>query len=514
MSSRTPKPSHSSAISAAAGAARRVEGGSRPLPAARGGETPSPDAGVPPGPPLRTLARSSKQRRGRGLPGTSCRVGPEPREPVRAAPGTAPSSRHRAGPGRRTARVRQSRSAVPRPGSLPPPRPQRLPAAFRLVARGAERRVPARAPRNPGTRAGPRGPRDAPRQRAAARAGGRGAGVSSGEFDASYSRERCLSPSRSCAGVENAIRRPGHHAELPRIMGLGGEAAKLPGPSLVRRLCSLAGLGGRVCEMGVQVMLLEPFRPRPRPGIQRAGPAVCWVCSALAGRVRGRSALADTASGLEGGGPGRAGRVAAARQPLGLSCPLAGQHGPARLLALSSLPGDTSGSGPGAPGAGRRAAVADRRGRRAASDGRERAHAPTRRLARPFRLLCRGGRRPHPGQPPGSLAPPSPAKAVRSRLSPGPSHSSLPKLAWPGAAVHRRERRVRVDGCMGACVPLAHVLVPRHVCRHEAATCALSSAGLVCPLDGNVQWNPVLPAVGPVSGSPGSKALTRSLEGC
>lgn len=171
MSSRTPKPSHSSVISAAAGAARRVEGGSRPLPTARGGETPSPDARVPPGPPLRTLARSSKQRRGRGLPGTSCRVGPELREPVRAAPGTAPSSRHRAGPGRRTARVRQSRSAVPRPGSLPPPRPQRLPAAFRLVARGAERRVPAGAPRNPGTRAGPRGPRDAPRQRAAARAG-------------------------------------------------------------------------------------------------------------------------------------------------------------------------------------------------------------------------------------------------------------------------------------------------------------------------------------------------------
>lgn len=62
-------------------------------------------------------------------------------------------------------------------------------------------------------------------------ADGHGARGSSREFAASDSGEGRLSPPRTRAGADKAMRCSGYHAALPRTPGRVGDAAKLPSPS-------------------------------------------------------------------------------------------------------------------------------------------------------------------------------------------------------------------------------------------------------------------------------------------
>lgn len=205
-----------------------------------------------------------KPARGAGAPG---REPGEPRERVgavlRAATAWVPGGVHgaRSGIPERSA---PSLRARPQLGAL-------LSDLLRLDLGGGCR------PRSPGTR---------PAGECAKAAGGRrGVGLG-GEFAASGPGEGGGSPS-CLRGGGKAARGPGRPAAQPGPAGRG--AAKLPPalpvPSLVCRLRSLAGLGGRGCEMGTQAVLSERFRPRPGPGTQRAGPAVCWFCGVRAGPV-------------------------------------------------------------------------------------------------------------------------------------------------------------------------------------------------------------------------------------
>lgn len=143
----------------------------------------------------------------------------------------APAACARAGsPEADIARVRESRSA-PR-GIRCPPSPLARSSSTLLsdllrldLGNGCR-------PGSPGTSRSGAEPRDRRECAKAARghAGRRGTGDLSKEFATSYPREGCLSPSRSCAGVDKAICRPGHHVALPRTPGWGGDAAKWPSP--------------------------------------------------------------------------------------------------------------------------------------------------------------------------------------------------------------------------------------------------------------------------------------------
>lgn len=151
-------------------------------------------------------------------------------------------------------------------------------------------------------------------------------------------------------------------------------------------------------------MLSEPFRPGPVPGSNVLGPQCTG--SAAPGRP-GREAdrsLRTRPLSPAGGGSGRAGREAGARQPLVALLPPSRSAwlGPASRSGswgtLAGSLGTPPAQGLGSPSG---AAVADSRGRRAASNGRERAREPARRPVRPFRLLRGWWRPPHPGQPGG-----------------------------------------------------------------------------------------------------------------
>lgn len=172
------------------------------------------------------------------------------------------------------ARVRESRSARRPPSPLARSSGALLSDLLRLDLGGGCR------PRSPGTRtAGTqrRGRRECAK---AARGSAGGAGWGSVGSSPPPVLGKAAGPLRSCAGAGRRRVALGGLRHCPDRPGRG--AAKLPpgppSPFLVCRLRSLAGLGGRGCEMGTQALLSEPFRPRPGPGTQRAGPAMCWVC--------------------------------------------------------------------------------------------------------------------------------------------------------------------------------------------------------------------------------------------
>ena len=216
-----------------------------------------------PGPALRTPARSSRRRRGWGLPGApppaQCQDhsrggGRPPISPDRPPPAPRPR--------RRTLRVPGSRSAQPRAPFLWARSLALARRCFQTCCAwiwGAGGR-----PGSPGTRAAggrERGQRECARA-ARGSAGGRGA----------EARARSLPPpipgNGACPRRAPARGQERGFAALgitPLCSGprVGRGRSQVGGPCLARRLRPLSGLRGRVREMGARGRLWGPFRPRP-----------------------------------------------------------------------------------------------------------------------------------------------------------------------------------------------------------------------------------------------------------
>lgn len=297
---------------------------------------------------------------------------------------------------------------------------------------------------------------------------------------------------RTPAGSGKAARGPGRPAARPEPAGEGAQPScrrALPVPPLVCRLRSLAGLGGRGCEMGTQAVLSEPFRPRPGPGTQRAGPARCWGCG-----VRGQPG--PQLIGSEDRGAGPPGRPA-------WPGPASRSRSRGRACPWGRLP-------PGrAAGSGLRWRPAEG-GALPPTPGRGRAHPPP--PCPPLRLLRGRGARLMPGTPGGSPVPLPAAEVVRFRL-PFPSAHSGPTPC----AVHRRERacastvRVSTGAGVRGCRSCTCVFCGP-VCRHETAPCVRGAGQVSASLGWQCAVGPRVPQGRPLSGSNGSEAPTPSLE--
>lgn len=242
---------------------------------------------------MRTLARSSARRRGRRVP---ARAEEEPWEQVWAARRVSP--RHPVPGGGRCAR-----SGIPErpaPGRVPSLQLHRCSVALlsdllRLNLGGGG------PPWSPGALEPGRQCARAPR----GSAGGRDARGSSREFASSDPGEGRLSPPRSRAGAAKAIRRPGHHAALPRTLGRGRGRSQVADPSQPLSFSVDSGPSRASVvtpvKWGRGLCSRSPSGPGSRPGIQRAGPAAGWVCSVRADQVpRQVGACGHTAAG-----PGR-----------------------------------------------------------------------------------------------------------------------------------------------------------------------------------------------------------------